>query len=105
MQIMHFFVHGIEVFWSAVHFAVYAHFFEFFLYLLANGIQKSLSFGFFPRHVFGNVFVLLRKQILHRKVLEFALEERNTKPARKRSVDIERLFCDTLLFLFGQILK
>ena len=105
MQIVHFFVHGIKVFGSAVHFAVYAHFFEFFFDLLANCVQKALSFGLLFGNVFRNILVLGRQQIFHCQIFEFALEERNTKSARKRSIDVKRFFCDTFLLFFGEILQ
>ena len=105
VKIVHLLVHGVEVFGSAVHLAVYAHFFEFCLDLLADSIQKALSFTAFFVDVLGNVFVLCGIEVFHCQVFQFALEERDTQPTRKRCVYIESLFCNTLLLFFGQILK
>ena len=83
------FEYGIIVLWSAVDFTVNAQIFQFLGEGVADLLQKHLALTSYLLSAGHDVLIFRRIKVFHCKVFKFTLEERNTKSACKRSVNVQ----------------
>ena len=90
---------------TAVDLAFHAHFLHLGANLLHHTVDELLTLSPLLAYAFGDVLVLVRVNVHHSEVFEFALEERYTEPARKRRVYVESFARYILLFFGRQIFE
>ena len=74
---------------SAVDFTVNAQIFQFFVEGVADLLQKHLALTSYLLGAGHDVLIFRRIKVFHCKVFKFTLEERDTKSACKRSVNVQ----------------
>ena len=89
---------------SADYVALYAVFFQHFFELRNDGIDKPLPLLALLIDVGDEIFVGFGFEIFKTKVLQLALDLRNTKPVGKRREYAQRFLGDALLPLVGKII-